>query len=96
MGVENGGSLKKQINIYPNPVTENKINILFQNYPRGEYKLDLYTISGQKICSQNILVSSPHQSFTMPLTYKLTNNDYLLKCSIDGKHIETKNIFIGQ
>lgn len=56
--IKMGGAFVKTINVYPNPIQNNTVNISFNNQEIGRYKLLLSTISGQVLYSNTLNVNS--------------------------------------
>ena len=42
----------KGINVYPNPVKSNILNLQINNLQKGKYNLNMFSISGQKILTK--------------------------------------------
>ncbi len=63
--------LRNSINVYPNPITNGKINIGFKNKPLGVYRLTIVGSSGQTVFTENISVQSSLfvKSIRMPELY---------------------------
>jgi len=76
------GNSQSEISIFPNPVTDNVMNIQFSNQPQGDYIVNLMSSDGQLIYTKGITVNSNNTSETIKLRSSTAKGTYELK--IDG------------
>jgi hypothetical protein len=72
---------KPTITIYPNPVTDDFVNISFSNMPAGLYKVNLYNAAGQLIFTKPLTHAGGNAAETMPFNKKLSKGVYQLEVS---------------
>ena len=60
--------IKTGITVFPNPVTNQKLNLQLDGLSVGQYTINIYTINGQKVSSTpiNMTSSSLSQTLTLP------------------------------
>lgn len=59
--VKAGEAFKKHIssiNVFPNPIADGKINIIFENQPFGLYRVRIVSTTGQIVYSENVSIVS--------------------------------------
>ncbi len=66
------------INVYPNPVADHRMNLLFSNQTAGKYQLQLISQSGQVIMNSSISVSGNNSVKTVLLNEGITPGNYQL------------------
>lgn len=76
------GKAESDISVFPNPVTDNVMNIQFSNEPKGDYIVNLVSSNGQLIYTKGIAVNSNNTSETIKLRSTIAKGTYELK--IDG------------
>ena len=69
------------VEVYPNPVTEGKMNIRFSGKINGEYRVSIFNNLGQELQQNNIYISSNNENMTiaigsaiLPGTYRVSIN----------------------
>jgi hypothetical protein len=63
--------------IYPNPVTdESKVTIMLSHYPKEDYRVDVYSVEGKRVISQQL-----SDVFTTVSTRELAGGIYIFKVS---------------
>jgi hypothetical protein len=73
------GKGKPSVTVYPNPVTDNIINISLNNMPPGVYAVKLYNASGQLVYTNSITHSIGSTAQTLRPTSKLSKGTYQLE-----------------
>ena len=73
------GSLKQDITVYPNPVTNGIINLQLNNQPKGKYALRLLNTSGQLIVQRQIDHPNGSSSESIPLDKFTPHGIYTLE-----------------
>ncbi|HMJ47593.1 MAG TPA: T9SS type A sorting domain-containing protein [Ferruginibacter sp.] len=68
-----------KISVYPNPVTNGIVNILFTDYPAGKYEVQFMEVSGKILSTQQIVVNAKVQSKEFKLPGLIARGNYLLK-----------------
>jgi hypothetical protein len=83
------------INVYPNIITDNVVNVQFSSQPPGNYHVNLFNSNGILVYTKEIAVSSYNvaQSLLLPDTF--TKGTYELK-TISADDIETVQKIIIQ
>ena len=76
--VKVGGIKNTSITVNPNPITDNKIQVFFNNASKGDYNIKLRNAIGQLICETNCFVSSENQRKSIFLNNKLASGIYKL------------------
>lgn len=91
--VNSTGTTASTISIYPNPVKENYINVLLNNQPKGNYHLQLISISGQVIYTGSMVSESGNGVLVVNIPSRLTPGTYQLEVTTpDGKRNTQKVI----
>ncbi len=75
----NGGGLTQEIMVYPNPVSDKKVNILITAVSSGKYQLNLYNSAGSRIILPSMQVTVGQNSQTIELPATLATGIYRLK-----------------
>ncbi|MEI2750111.1 MAG: T9SS type A sorting domain-containing protein [Ferruginibacter sp.] len=65
----------KSIDIYPNPVTGDQMNISFKNQPQGNYQVKLFNKLGQAVYNGSITISSVNQVASIQITGRINLRD---------------------
>jgi len=89
-------SASNLLDFYPNPVNDD-LNINFQLNNPGKVLIDLYDISGKKLCT---LINEDYQPGSYDQKFDiqhlgLRNGSYLMKASLAGKHT-TKEFIVSE
>jgi hypothetical protein len=69
----------KLISIYPNPVSNYKIMIRFNQVPAGDYVLEVRNMLGQPVTRKMININSENQSEEIQLDKRSSKGFYLIK-----------------
>jgi hypothetical protein len=75
----NGGGLTQEILVFPNPVSDKKVNILITAVSSGKYQLNLYNSAGSRIVLPSMQVTAGQNSQTIELPVTLATGIYRLK-----------------
>lgn len=75
--IPNSGDGK--INIFPNPVTENKFSIQFNQLEAGKYTVQVTDVAGRQVTQQIVTVTGDNQAQTIQLNPAVTKGIYLVK-----------------
>ena len=70
--------LPSAVSIYPNPVTEGKVQVHFVNEPRGKYFLSVINIAGQTVFTEVLQLESNNLQKTIDLGHVATGNYQLI------------------
>ena len=73
------GKMVSEITIYPNPVTNGKINLQLTNQPAGIYGIRLLNPLGQVIVSKSVTHAEGSSSQSIPWDYNLAHGVYQLE-----------------
>ncbi len=82
------------ISVYPNPVTNNVINIQFNKQPLGRYMLHLINDAGQVVYEKEISVNSNNSSQALSLQPSFAKGIYQLKLNGPGDKKTVQKISI--
>jgi len=80
------------INIYPNPVVDKKINIQFNNQPKGAYHVQLINSIGQAVYNGNMVISTNNSVQSIQLSQSVTPGEYKLKITDTNGSITVKQL----
>ena len=69
---------KGGFSVYPNPVRNNTINLNVTNIATGNYTLNVYTILGERVSSQQLQHNGGTATYKLSVDSKLTNGLYKL------------------
>ncbi len=99
--VEEDGSGKTLITLYPNPVSrrEGKAWLSLQNVKAGDYLLSVYSSTGQNITEKKITVAggSRSQTETLPISSSLAQGNYQIQLTDDkGVKVFTSKLIVGK
>ena len=75
------------ISVYPNPVTNNRVKVSFDDIPAGKYQVQVLDLGGKLVSNQQVNVQSKGQVTELRLPGSLTSGTYLIKVSDDANHI---------
>jgi hypothetical protein len=71
--------------VYPNPVTSNQFNVLFENQKAGRYTILLTDIAGKVLQSKVVNVVKDGQVEALRFANKVTRGTYLVKVVSENK-----------
>lgn len=88
------GKGKPSIAVYPNPVTDNVVNVVLSNMEQGDYKATVYTAAGQLILVKQIIHPGGSSTQTIRLTERMAKGSYQLEVTAkDGSSNTFKILF---
>lgn len=82
------------VNIYPNPVKDNQINLTFTNQPAGNYHVRLINNNGQVFYTASLPVSNGNISQALFLNKKLANGMYNIEISKPDNTIISSKVIV--
>jgi hypothetical protein len=68
-----------RISVYPNPVTNGSVRLLFENQTAGRYQVQFMDIAGKLISAEPVTVANKMQVQEFKLPSIMTNGNYLIK-----------------
>ena len=84
--VNNGTYLEKQnsiaiqkISMYPNPITENRLQLIFDEAEKGEYTIQIMDISGKVMLNKVVSISGSGQISALNLSSTISKGVYMVK-----------------
>jgi len=80
---------KSTLKLYPNPVTDGRLTITSNGFSNNS-KLNIFSITGQLVHSENVEVNSTHSFST---TLNLKSGVYIVKLQ-DGTRSKTQKLII--
>jgi hypothetical protein len=88
------GTYTQEITVYPNPVTNNTINLQLVNQPAGNYKVKLLNNMGQQVLEKDIEHVEGSSTELIPVKESIAKGIYQLQVSKpDNSIITNKLIF---
>ncbi len=69
----------QKISMYPNPVTNNRLQLIFDAVENGEYSIQLLDLSGKQLTNKVVTISGSGQISSMDLPLTLSRGVYLVK-----------------
>jgi hypothetical protein len=83
------------IQLYPNPVSNNQFNLQFTKLTAGDYKIELTDVTGKQVFTQKLNINSEAQTQTVNLGNGTAKGIYLVKISdTNSKSIFTQKLVI--
>jgi hypothetical protein len=73
--------LSKNIQLYPNPVTNNVFTIQFNKLEAGDYIVELTDVAGRQVAQRRVNVYSENQTENLTLTRVVARGIYMVKVS---------------
>ena len=80
--------------IYPNPITDNIINLVMTNQPAGEYQVKLINTIGQVIFVKTILNNGSNSNHSLNTVSKLNPGIYQLEIMGDDNNHNTQSVIV--
>jgi hypothetical protein len=68
-----------RISVYPNPVTNGRVNLRFGDLPKGRYQVQFMDVSGKIISTENVAVNFKNQVKEFRLSQLMSKGNYLVK-----------------
>lgn len=87
-------SKTSSLKIYPNPVTNNIINLQLANQPKGNYLLKLTNNIGQIIYSTNMQSNSTYNTLSINIPGKLTSGVYNLEVNTPDNKTSAQTVIV--
>lgn len=75
----------KQITVYPNPVTENRVVLQFHKVANGEYTIELNDVLGRSVKQQKITINAEDQTQVLTINKGDARGIYLVKVLDNSK-----------
>ena len=82
------------ISVYPNPVTNKKMNLVFVNEPAGTYQLELTNKLGQVMYTGKVAIDGVNITRKVSLIYVQAAGLYRLKIKLPDGTISTQQLMI--
>ena len=86
------GSIKQDITIYPNPITDGMIHLQLMNQPEGKYGIRLLNKLGQVIVSKQINHAEGSSTEIIKWDYNLAHGMYQLEVTQPGGTVKNINL----
>lgn len=84
-----------KIQLYPNPVKNKQLQILWNGLERGQYQAELFTIEGKVLYTQNLKVIGDRQQTVMPIPQSTSKGYYLVRIKNDkGELISVQRLLV--
>lgn len=76
-----------QVQIYPNPVTNNRFLVQFHQLPEGTYTISVTDVMGRQVLQQAVPVTSDNQSQSIGLDGSTAKGFYLVKVTDESSRV---------
>ena len=86
------GSMKQDITIYPNPITDGMIHLQLMNEPQGKYNIRLLNKLGQLILQKQITHAGGNATELIKWDYNLAHGMYQLEVIKPDGSIKDLNV----
>ena len=73
------------LKIFPNPVTDQNLNILFETPKRGDLIITIYSIQGARLFTQSYPIRTNRTNLNVHLPINIPSGLIIVKCSFFGK-----------
>lgn len=87
-------TLKWMARVYPNPVKNNLLQLIFEGNCKGLYGLQIRNTEGMLVWSRTVNISNPGEITQFSLGKHLPKGHYHLTIEKENKEINTQNILI--
>ena len=77
------------ISVFPNPVTNSRVKVSFDNIPAGKYQVQVVDLAGKLVSNQQVNVATKGQVTELRLPRSLTAGTYLVKVSNEANQVST-------
>lgn len=84
------------IAVFPNPVTEGRVNLSFKEQPAGKYQVQLLDMSGRLISSKEVNINSESQVESFRFPELAARGNYLLKITSEANKVNVTNKILVQ
>ncbi|HMO61510.1 MAG TPA: T9SS type A sorting domain-containing protein [Ferruginibacter sp.] len=92
--VVSGKTNVSTMNVYPNPVINNTVNIQLNNQPKGNYQLTLVNLKGQVMYSSSISNSSSNSTISLNIPVRLSSGIYQLEINTPDNRKEVQKLVV--
>lgn len=87
---------KNGIAVFPNPVTEGRVNLSFKAQPAGKYQVQLLDISGRLISSKEVNINSESQVESFRFPELAVRGNYLIRITSEANKVNVTNKILVQ
>lgn len=89
----NTNNTKAELSVFPNPIKNGKLNVQVSGIVRGEYKVNIYTITGALVYTTSLSSEGTSIAKTIDLPNNVKNAAYTLEIT-NGSFRNSKNIIV--
>ena len=68
-----------RLGVYPNPVTNNLVNLILENYTPGKYQAKLIDVTGKQLGNKNFTIASKSHTEQFNLPQSIAKGNYLIQ-----------------
>jgi hypothetical protein len=68
-----------RLGVYPNPVTNNLVNLILENYTPGKYQAKLIDVTGKQLGNKNFTIASKLHTEPFNLPQSIAKGNYLIQ-----------------
>lgn len=72
-------AFNQKISMYPNPITENRLQLIFDETEKGEYTIQVMDISGKVLMNKVVNILGPGQISALELNSTVSKGVYMVK-----------------
>ena len=90
--VQTGGTINRDITVFPNPITNNTINLQLTNQPEGIYRVRVINQLGKPVLAQQIIHNEGSSSESIQLDGSLSHGLYQVEVSCPDNTVKVIKI----
>lgn len=92
---QRNSSLSDQVQVYPNPVSNNQFTILFSKLEAGNYNVELTDVTGKQVMIQKVNVTGYEQTQNFTLGHNTAKGIYMVKVTdVNNKSLYNQKLVI--
>jgi hypothetical protein len=92
---QRNSSLSDQVQVYPNPVSNNQFTILFSRLEAGNYNVELTDVTGKQVMIQKVNVTGYEQTQNFTLNRNTAKGIYMVKVTdVNNKSLYNQKLVI--
>ncbi|MBL4708613.1 MAG: T9SS type A sorting domain-containing protein, partial [Flavobacteriales bacterium] len=86
---------KGKFEVYPNPVTNNFLNVGLMIEDQSNYNISLYNLFGERVISKDIILEEGLNKIGLQISSSVVSGSYLLVITKEGEIVETNTIILN-
>lgn len=72
-------TISTAVQVYPNPVTQNRFTLQFSGVPAGDYAMEVVNVSGKSLLQKRVVLNAAHQTQSVSLPAAAAKGLYLVR-----------------